>query len=227
MNSMICKLTKNQLFKIKSCVETRIFPCLAIGLLIILFSSNIHVARSQNNAHSSEFTAFIDQVKEIYCKANSFDFDEIRQKYPEVFASILGHALHDQMIFAQKNTALQPTYDRLRQDVRKYLFETVQTCKYQDTDGRPIDGELLWSIAREAAEGLKDKAIQEDFHVGHNSASSVLSENTSSDNSGQSLGKAPITKKPENAITLLGVVAPRVVTKPLVIIDFGNYKKEK
>jgi hypothetical protein len=181
------------------------------SVLIIALLLNGFMAKSQNTIYSPEFNAFIKQLQTVYCQPNGLNYQELRKSEPVVYATLVGHGLRQQLISAQKNAVLKAGYDLLQQEAMRYIFESVQTFKYKSANGQPIKEESLWLLVQDGIKGLKDDKVLKDFHVRQGSAPSILLEKpTPRKGEGQSLGKAYIEKKKENAITLLNIEAPRV-----------------
>jgi hypothetical protein len=191
------------------------YPCFHKLFMIMLLMSMItgtQTARSQTNAYSANFQSLLSQIQGMYCQPNGYDFTRIRSSYPVSFATILGHALRQQLIQTQNNPGLRPAYDQLQQEARTYFTESFRQYQYHFDNGQPMQEESLWQFVQNGINGLNDEAVLRDFRVVQGSMPMVLATDAGSGtNGGISAGKVAINKpKEKNAIILLGVEAPEV-----------------
>jgi hypothetical protein len=205
-------------------LKYRYFRKLFMKILLIAIITGTQTARSQTNAYSANFQSLLNQIQVMYCQPNGYDFNQIRSSYPVSFATILGHALRQQLLQTQKNPGLRPAYDKLQQEARRYFSDSFRQYQYHFDNGQAMQEESLWQFVQNGINGLNDEAVLRDFRVVQGSMPMVLATDAGKGSEGGiSAGKVPINKpKEKNAIILLGVEAPEVKEKQPSSFELDN-----
>ncbi|GEM_PF-3890521 len=189
----------------------RCFRRLFLNLLLITVLTGSQTAVSQTNAYSANFQSLLSQIQALYCQPNGYDFSTIRSSYPISFATILGHALRQQLLQTQRDPGLKPVYDNLQQEARKYFSDSFRQYQYRFDNGQPMQEESLWQIVQNGINGLNDDVVMRDFRVAQGTMPSVATNSSTPQEPAGPMGSVPINKpKEKNAIILLGVEAPEV-----------------
>jgi hypothetical protein len=188
----------------------RFFRKLFLAALLVTIIAGSPSAFSQTSGYSANLQSLISQIQMLYCQPNGYDFNQIRSSYPITFATILGHALRQQLIQTQNNPALRPAYDRLQQEARMYFSDSFRQYQYRFDNGQPMQEEALWQVVQNGINGLSDDMVLRDFRVPQGSMPLVVA-NSSNPEISRTDGNIPINKpKEKNAIILLGEEAPPV-----------------
>ncbi len=85
-------------------LKYRFLRKLFLNMLLIVIVAGPQTVRSQTNAYSASFQSLLNQIQMMYCQPNGYDFNQIRSKYPVSFATILGHALRQQIVTDTKGS---------------------------------------------------------------------------------------------------------------------------
>jgi len=205
-------------------LKYRILRRIFLNMLLIVIVAGSQTVRSQTNVYSASFQSLLNQIQMMYCQPNGYDFNQIRSKYPVSFATILGHALRQQILQTQKDPGLKPAYDQLEQEAKRYFSDSFRQYQYRFDNGQPMQEQSLWLFVQDGINGLNDATVLRDFRVAQGSMPLVLGADGSAETAGGiSAGKTPINKpKEKNAIILLGVEAPEVKSEPAPSSDPNN-----
>jgi hypothetical protein len=214
--------------KVPAGLKYRVLRIFFLNMLLIVIAAGTQTVRSQTNAYSASFQSLLNQIQMMYCQPNGYDFNQIRSKYPVSFATILGHALRQQMLQAQRDAGLKPAYDQLEQEAKRYFSDSFRQFQYRFDNGQPMQEQSLWQLVQDGINGLNDALVMRDFRVAQGSMPLVLGAEANAENTGGiSAGKSPINKpKEKNAIILLGVEAPEVKSEPAPSSDPNNPASE-
>ena len=183
-----------------------------LNMLLIVIVAGSQTIRSQTNAYSTNFQSLLNQIQMMYCQPNGYDFNHIRSTYPVTFATILGHALRQQLLQTQRDPGLKPAYDQLEQEAKRYFSDSFRQYQYRFDNGQPMQEQSLWLFVQDGINGLNDATVMRDFRVVQGSMPMVLAaDGSGGSDGGIAVGKLH-TKEPKekNAIILLGVEAPEV-----------------
>jgi hypothetical protein len=204
-------------------LKYRFLRNLFLNMLLIVIVADPQSVRSQTNAYSASLQSLLNQVQMMYCQPNGYDFNQIQSKYPVTFATILGHALRQQMLQMQRDPGLRPAYDQLEQEAKRYFSDSFRQYQYRFDNGQPMQELSLWQFVQDGINGLNDATVMRDFRVAQGSMPLVLAaDGSGGTDGGIAVGKLPTKKPKENAIILLGVEAPEVKSEPVPSSDPDN-----
>jgi hypothetical protein len=205
-------------------LKYRFLRNLLLNMLLIVIVAGSQTARSQTNAYSANFQSLLNQIQMMYCQPNGYDFNQIRSTYPVTFATILGHALRQQMLQTQRDPRLRPAYDNLYQEARSFFSASFRQYQYHFDNGQPMQEQSLWQFVQNGVDGLNDDMVMRDFRVAQGTMPMVLATDAGGAKiEGISVAKTPIDKpKEKNAIILLGVEAPAVKGETPTFFDPNN-----
>jgi len=193
-------------------LKYRLLRNLFLNMLLIVIIAAPQTALSQSGAYSANFQSLLSQIQMMYCQPNGYDFNQIRSNYPVTFATILGHALRQQLLQTQRDPGLRPAFDQLQQEAKRYFSDSFRQYQYRFDNGQPMQEQALWQFVQDGINGLNDATVMRDFRVAQGSMPMVLAADGNAETAGGiAVGKTP-TKKPveKNAIILLGIEAPEV-----------------
>jgi hypothetical protein len=202
----------------------RFFRKLVLTMMLIVMLAGSQTLSSQTNSYSASFQSLLNQIQMLYCQPNGYDFNQIRSKYPVSFATILGHALRQQMLQSQRDPGLKPAYDKLEQEAKVYFSDSFRQYQYRFDNGQPMQEIALWQFVQDGINGLNDGAVMRDFRVAQGTMPLILGAGSGVPSAeGISVAKTPVNKpKEKNAIILLGVEAPEVKSETPLTTDPGN-----
>jgi hypothetical protein len=190
---------------------TRFFPKLFLTIFLSASVAGSQTTSCQTNAYSANFQSLLSQIQQLYCQPNGYDFNMMRSNYPISFATILGHALRQQLLQTQRDPGLKPVYDQLQQEARSYFSDSFRQYQYRFDNGQPMQEESLWQIVQNGINGLNDDVVMRDFRVAQGTMPSVAVSSSTPPQQDEPHGNLPINKpKEKNAIILLGEEAPPV-----------------
>jgi hypothetical protein len=184
-------------------------------MLLIMFIAAPQTAFSQSGTYSASFQSLLSQIQTMYCHPNGFDFNTIRSTYPVTFATILGHALRQQLLQTQRDPGLKPAFDQLQQEAKRYFSDSFRQYQYRFDNGQPMQEQALWQFVQDGINGLNDNTVLRDYGVVQGSMPSVAASSSTPLGPVEPESSVPINKpKEKNAIILLGVEAPEVKSEP-------------
>jgi hypothetical protein len=160
--------------------------------------------------YSPEFQALLNQVQQAYLTPKGDNLSSLRNKYPTVVATLIGHALRQQTIHVQQNPSLNNRFMSLQQEAQAYIGEVARTTSARVQDGSRFTSEGLWYVVNRALQGQDDGWVLQNFGVRTGTMPSVLAARSGHQPPRRPLGD--LLEKPEetNQVELLGKVAPSV-----------------
>jgi hypothetical protein len=181
-----------------------LFGSVLIFCMLFLIYGQCHAQQ-----YSPEFQALLNQIQQNYLTPKGENLSSLRNKYPTVVATLIGHALRQQMAFVQQNPSLNNRFMNLQQEAQAYIAEVARTTSARVHDGSPFTPEGLWHVVNRALQGQDDGWILQNFGVQTGTMPSVLAASPGPRQPPPPLGSPPRKTKEKNQIELLGKVAPR------------------
>jgi hypothetical protein len=160
----------------------------------------------QTNApqYSPEFQALLNQIQQNYLSPKGEDISVLRSQYPEVMASLIGHALRQQLIHVQNIPSLNARFTNLQLEAQAFITDVARTTSARMQDGNRYPPDGLWYIVDKVYQGQEEEWIWQNFHVRTGTMPLVLSAQT--ETALLPFGSPPRMKSNENE--LLGIRAP-------------------
>jgi len=181
--------------------SNRLFGSILIFCILFLTFGQSHAQQ-----YSPEFQALLNQIQQNYLAQKGDNLSSLRNRYPTVVATLIGHALRQQTVYVQQNSSLNNQFTNLQREARAYIGEVARTTTARLVDGSPFNPEDLWSMVNKALQGRDDGWILETFGVRTGTMPSVLVARSEPQQPQPPFGKPPMKEK--NQIELLGKVAP-------------------
>jgi hypothetical protein len=164
--------------------------------------------------YSPEFQALLNQVQQAYLTPKGDNLSSLRNKYPTVVATLVGHALRQQMVHVQQNPSLNNQFMNLQREAGAYIGEVARTTSARFDDGSRYTPDALWSIVNRAYQGQDDGWVLQTFRVRTGTMPSVLAASPGPQPQQRPLGGLFEKQEEKNQIELLGKVAPSVKGPP-------------
>jgi len=164
--------------------------------------------------YSPEFQALLNQIQQNYLAQKGDNLSSLRNRYPTVVATLIGHALRQQTVYVQQNSSLNNQFTNLQREARAYIGEVARTTTARLVDGSPFNPEDLWSMVNKALQGRDDGWILETFGVRTGTMPSVLVARSEPQSPGPPAGRPPRKIEEKKEIELLGKTAPSVKGPP-------------
>jgi hypothetical protein len=183
--------------------SNRLFGSILIFCILFLTFGQSHAQQ-----YSPEFQALLNQIQQNYLAQKGDNLSSLRNRYPTVVATLIGHALRQQTVYVQQNSSLNNQFTNLQREARAYIGEVARTTTARLVDGSPFNPEDLWSMVNKALQGRDDGWILETFGVRTGTMPSVLVARSEPQQPQLPGGRPPMKEK--NQIELLGKVAPSV-----------------
>ena len=182
------------------------------GSILIFCILFLTFGQSHAQQYSPEFQALLNQIQQNYLAQKGDNLSSLRNRYPTVVATLIGHALRQQTVYVQQNSSLNNQFTSLQREARAYIGEVARTTTVRLVDGSPFNPEDLWSMVNKALQGGDDGWILETFGVRTGTMPSVLVARSEPQQPQLPGGRPPMKEK--NQIELLGKVAPSVKGPP-------------
>jgi hypothetical protein len=178
----------------------------AVLIFCILF---ISLGPCHAQQYSPAFQALLNQIQQTYLAPKGENIAALRSQYPAVIATLVGHALRQQMVHVQQNPSLNNQLMNLQREAQGYIGEVVRTTSARLDNGTRFTQQDLWNITNRAYQGQDDDWIWQNFRVQTGTMPSVLAASPGVQPSPPPV-EYPSGKKEKNEINLLGRVAPPV-----------------
>ena len=159
--------------------------------------------------YSPEFQALLNQIQQNYLAPKGDNLSSMRSRYPAVIATLVGHALRQQMVHVQQNPSLNNQFMNLKRQAQVYIGEVARTTSARLDDGSRLTPQELWNIANRAYQGQDDGWILQNFRVQTGTMPLVLAASSRPQQPGRPAGGL-FEKEEKNQIELFGKVAPSV-----------------
>jgi hypothetical protein len=185
------------------------YNCLFGSALIfyILFST---LGQSHAQQYSPAFQTLLSQIQQNYLAQKGDNLASLRNRYPTVVATLIGHSLRQQTVYVQQNSSLNNQFTNLQREARSYIEEVARTTTARLVDGSRFNPEDLWSMVNGALQGRDDGWILETFNVRTGTMPSVLAASHGPQQPIRPLGRLPRNTEESNQINLFGNAAPPV-----------------
>jgi hypothetical protein len=164
--------------------------------------------------YSPEFQALLNQIQQNYLAPKGENISALRSQYPAVMATLVGHALRQQVVHAQQNPPLNNQFMNLQREAQVYLGDVARTTSARLDDGSLFTPQDLWNIANRAYQGQDDGWILQNFHVQTGTMPSVLAARPGTQTPGPPVLGSPMDREEGNQIELFGMGAPSVKGPP-------------
>jgi hypothetical protein len=161
-------------------------------------------APSRAQQYSPGFQALLNLIQEGYLTPKGDDLSSLRDRFPAVVATLIGHALRQQALYIQKDPSLSNPLTSLQNEAAAYVTDVARTTSARFEDGSRFTPEGLWQIVNRAYQGQDDDWVLQIFRVRTGTMPLVLSAQTGTPP--PPLGNPP--RKKSNEIELLGIRAP-------------------
>jgi hypothetical protein len=147
----------------------RLFGSVLISCILLL-----NFGQCPAQQYSIEFQALLNQIQQNYLAQKVNNLSSLRNKYPTVVATLIGHALRQQMIYVQKDPSLNSIFIELQQQAQAYIGEVARTTSARVHDGSQFTSEILWILVNGALQGQDDDWILQNYGVRTGTIPSVL-----------------------------------------------------
>ena len=154
--------------------------------------------------YSPAFQALLNMIQTGYLTPKGDDLSSLRDRFPAVVATLIGHALRQQALYIQKDPALSNPLTSLQNEAGAYITDVARTTSARLEDGGRFTPEDLWQIVDRAYQGQDDDWVLQIFRVRTGTMPLILSSQTGTPP--PPLGNPP--RKKSNEIDLLGNKAP-------------------
>ena len=124
--------------------------------------------------YSPKFQALLNQVQQTYLTPKGLNLSSLRDKYPTVLATMVGHALRQQAVHVQQNPSLNNWFMDLQQEAQSYIGEVARTTPARLLDGSRWTLDGLWYIVNKTLQGENDDWILQNYGVRIGTMPSVL-----------------------------------------------------
>lgn len=179
-------------------------------ILFVPFSSY-----SFPNKTSKEFKNLLNEVHRLYIKPKGWNLSEMERKAPGVLASVIGHALRQQLNYVKKKPSLKRKFKQLQIETQGYFVYVARVAGYRDSLGNKISPQDLWQVALDYIRGDMDKDVWQNFGVKVGSMASVLdSRQASSSGDSRTPSGRIYFDDDEDSLNLLGQKLNKPTTVP-------------
>lgn len=146
-----------------------LFGSVLISCMLFLTFGQCHAQQ-----YSPEFQALLNQVQQAYLTPKGNNLSSLRNKYPTVLSTLIGHALRQQAVHVQQNPSLNNRFMDLQQEAQSYIGEVARTTPARFLDGSRWTLDGLWYIVNKSLEGENDDWIVQNYGVRIGTMPSVL-----------------------------------------------------
>jgi hypothetical protein len=151
----------------------KILAWVAICFLVVSFFLGSPVY-SQQLQYSPQFQSFVNQVQQIYLAPRGQTLANLANNYPTILATVIGHALRQQIVFAQQSPSGNNQFMNLQREAQAFMTQVARTTPARLQDGRPYVPEGLLYLMNKSLQGTDDSWVLQNFGVAIGMMPSVL-----------------------------------------------------
>lgn len=113
---------------------------------------------------SPAFEGAMAHMCERYIEPNGVTLDELEKSIPSNVAILMGVALQGQIPHVKRDPALREPFLDLQREFRGYLAGVAARAgNFDRVNGKAMDGDALWSIAIDAANGRYNQLVLDEY----------------------------------------------------------------
>jgi hypothetical protein len=121
--------------------------------------------QSQSQQYSPEFQSLLNHVQQTYLAPKGRSLSSFRNEFPTIVATLIGHALRQQMVFVQQNSSLSKPFASLQREAQAYITEVARTTPARLQDGSLYTPRGLLYLMDNALQGTEDGWVLQSFGV--------------------------------------------------------------